>query len=50
MAILLNLVKKRLFNANVSQMIVDQINLYSVLENGHSVNMNCNQINVFCQL
>ena len=35
------------FNANVIQMILDQINLYSVLENGHSINTNCNQINAF---
>ena len=33
---------KRLFDENIIQLIVDQSNIYSVQETGHSINMNCN--------
>ena len=38
---------KRVFEANIIQKIADQTNLFSVQENEHSVNTNCNQMNVF---
>ena len=41
---------KRLFDASIIQMIVDQTNLYSVQETGHSVNTTCNEMNVFISM
>ena len=41
---------KRLFDKNIIQMIVDQFNLYSVQETGHSINMNCNEMAAFISI
>ena len=35
---------KKLIDENIVQMIVDQSNLYSVQETGHSINRNCNEM------